>query len=244
MKIINTIAVSQSGKVRNNNEDALLIDDNNALWLVADGMGGHACGEVASDLAIQTVKTNLSQGATLKQSIITAHHEILTQGQLNPQQKGMGTTLVAVQKNKHRYNISWAGDSRVYFFANTLQQLTNDHTFVQDMVFREVLTPEEAETHDKNNLINRSLGMENGIFKVDSIQFKPKQSGLLFLCTDGVSDYVNNKELAKLFEQTNNIQKLSALITSAVMATAAGDNFSFILIEFTVGLTTKWRNFF
>lgn len=242
MQIIHTIAVSQVGKVREHNEDALFFNESAGLWLVADGMGGHASGEVASELAIKTVSSCLQTGENIKLAIESAHKEILHQGQLNPEQKGMGTTIVAAQLKQYGFNIGWVGDSRAYCYDKKLTQLTTDHTFVQDMVYREVFTPEEAEIHVQRNLINRSLGMENGLLKVDACIFKPKKSGYLLLCSDGVSDYANRETLQSVFKQHSDIKNLADAITTQVLSTEAGDNFSFILVEFTVSLLRKWRN--
>ncbi|MGX5174005.1 PP2C family protein-serine/threonine phosphatase [Aliikangiella sp. IMCC44653] len=234
MEIIKTISVTHIGKVRDHNEDAVLCDNQSGLWIVADGMGGHASGEVASSLAIETVKNKLQAGADLKESIKTAHSEILSQGENNPEQKGMGTTIVAAHLKKDGFKIGWVGDSRAYIFGKKLEQLTFDHSFVQDMVFREVLTPEEAEVHPKRNLINRSLGIVNATLKVDTIDFKPKSSGVLFLCSDGVSDYVDSRALSEVFLESKSLEQLKNNISRSVMDTEAGDNFSFILIEFKV----------
>jgi serine/threonine protein phosphatase PrpC len=244
LQIIKSIAVSEIGKVREHNEDALYSNDAQGLWTVADGMGGHASGEIASKLAIDTVTKQVNSGDDIAQAIMQAHQAILNQANDNPDQKGMGTTLVSVLKQKAGFNIAWVGDSRAYYYDGKLQQLTSDHTFVQDMVYREVLTPEEADTHHKRNLINRSLGMGKGRFKVDSFLFKPKRSGFLLICSDGVSDYIDRKSLEKIFEQSAVINNISESISSAVMASIAGDNFSYILVEFTVGFMRQWRNRF
>lgn len=242
MQVINSIAVSKVGNIRTNNEDAIVYDQDAGFWIVADGMGGHSCGEVASELAVTTVSTALRESGELKAAIELAHQSILQQSELNPEQKGMGTTLVAAQQTKNGFKLGWVGDSRAYCYAYKLRQLTADHTFVQDMVYREVLTPEEAESHVQRNLINRSLGMEKGAFKVDSFLFKPKKSGFLLLCTDGVSDYVNSVELEKIFQQYNDIQSLADAIIYQVLITEAGDNFSFVLVEYKLGFISQWCN--
>ena len=247
MVTISSIAVSQVGKIREHNEDAVLVGDNNGLWVLADGMGGHASGEVASQLAIDVVAEKVAQQPDLKQAIADAHQQILAQAESNPEQQGMGTTIVAACKNRHGFNIAWVGDSRAYLYekctrAPGLKQITTDHTFVQDMVYREVLTAEEAENHPQGNLINRSLGMTEGRFKVDEIQLRPKSTGYLLLCSDGVSDYISHEQLQVAFSQAEKLEEIAEAINGAVLETEAADNFSFIIVLFEPGKLSQWRN--
>ena len=239
--IIKSISISQTGKVRDHNEDSLYIDDKLGLWLIADGMGGHACGEVASDLAIKTITEETKQ-KPLNLAIKKAHHHILEQGQKKTKQKGMGTTIVAAQAIKTGFKIAWVGDSRAYLFAAELEQITIDHTFVQDLVRREVLTQEEAANHPQRNLIVRSLGMEQGTFYVEEITIKPKMSGYLLLCSDGVTDYLADDQLHALFKQSLSLKDMATQLAAAVLETDAGDNFSFVIIDFKLKWPTKWFN--
>ncbi len=244
---VKSLAVSQTGKVREHNEDAVFVDDKSGLWLVADGMGGHACGEVASALAAETVSRSMADGVGLSEAIELAHRSILEQSKLHPEQQGMGTTIVAAQLLRAGFKIVWVGDSRAYLFngkpkTRKLGQISADHTFVQDMVYREVLTAEEAINHPQGNLINRSLGMTEGRFKVDSIKVKPETPGYLLLCSDGVSDYISDQQLQSSFEQAQSLEVISDAISDAVLKTEAADNFSFVLIEFHVDGLAKFRN--
>lgn len=244
---VKSLAVSQTGKRREHNEDAVFVDEQSGLWLVADGMGGHACGEVASVLATEIVSTSTAKGTELGEAINHAHLSILEQAQTQPEQQGMGTTIVAAQSLKTGFKIAWVGDSRAYMFNGTpktgkLRQITTDHTFVQDMVYREVLTTEEAVNHPRGNLINRSLGMVKGRFKVDSVKVYPETTGHLLLCSDGVSDYLSQQQIQTPFEQAKTLQEIADAISIAVLNTEAADNFSFILVAFEINGLTKWRN--
>ena len=241
---IESIAVSQVGKVREHNEDSLHVDDTNGLWLVADGMGGHASGEVASDIAVTVIPDKIKAKGTLSEAITFAHQTILLQGQQHPEQKGMGTTIVAAQSLTNGFNIAWVGDSRIYCFDNKLKQLTIDHTFVQDMIYREVLTPEEAENHPNSNLINRCMGMENKRFSVDSKKILPKHDGYLLLCSDGVSDYVSASELALIFKKNKSLQNIASSLENAVLNSDAADNFSFIILKYKASFLLKLLNCF
>ena len=231
---VTSAALSAVGKVREHNEDAYHADDASGLWVIADGMGGHACGEVASQLAVSVIAEAVAAGVTLEGAISQAHQRILSQGEENAEQSGMGTTAVAVQRVKSGFSVAWSGDSRAYIYDGQLQQITMDHTFVQDMVYREVLTLEEADGHPKRNLLNCSLGMQNGRFRVGVERILPNQSGYIMLCSDGVSDYVLREKLQQIFAGAQSLEQLSGNIKEAVMASEAADNFTFILLQYSV----------
>lgn len=242
--LIKSVAVSQVGKVREHNEDTVYVDNERGLWIVADGMGGHACGEVASQLAIEVVSNSVSEGAKLINTVSSAHQAILDQTKAQPEQKGMGTTLVAATGVNGGFNLAWVGDSRAYLFneENNLKQITIDHSFVQDMVERKVLTAEEAIGHPQSNLISRSLGMLGRGFGVDEVNVYPKSSGLLFLCSDGVTDYLPYEQLQPLFKKPKPLQDIADSICNSILETEAADNFSFILISFEINGLAKWHN--
>ena len=242
MITVKSLASSHNGKVREHNEDAVYADDQRGLWIVADGMGGHASGEVASQLTVDTIATAIANKKTLQEAIIMSHQAILSQAQENPNQKGMGTTVVAAQRFKTGFKIAWVGDSRINLITDRLQQLSIDHSFVQDMVSREILTAEEAQNHPQKNLLVRSLGMEERRFKVDELMIFPKSSGILLLVSDGVSDYLQEQELQTIFKQTETLAKNMADIEQAVLNTEAADNFSVVAIEFKLDKREKWQN--
>lgn len=239
---ITSLAISQVGKIRSLNEDDYSCDDKSGQWIVADGVGGHACGDVASKLAIKVTNDSLARGMDLKQAISKAHQEVLAQVSQNPEQSGMGTTLVAAQLSNNAFNLAWIGDSRIYQYQvkSQLQQISIDHSLVQELISRNVLTEQEAMSHPQRNVINRSIGMAQNSIDIDEINFTPQHSGYLLLCTDGVSDYVNYNQLQSFFETSNSIEKIAKLITDAVLDTEAGDNFTFILVKFDLNIS-KWR---
>ena len=244
MLTIESVALSHVGKVRKHNEDAIHIDDEGGLWLVADGMGGHASGEVASNIAISSIPKKIEEKMSLTDAIACAHQNILLQGQENSEQTGMGTTIVAAKLTTNGFYIAWIGDSRIYCIDRKVIQLTVDHTFVQDMVYREILTPEEAQKHQNSNLINRSLGMENGRFKVDSKRVLPVRDGYLLLCSDGVSDYLSITELSNMVDKRKSLQSIADVIETAILSSEAGDNFSFVIVKYQLSFWVKLINMF
>jgi len=230
------------GKVRENNEDAIAFDDDSGYWIVADGMGGHVYGEVASQMAVEITAKSLSEGKTSKQAILAAHKAILERAETENDKFGMGTTIVVLTQSKKCFDVTWCGDSRAYLYDGAITQLTYDHTLVQDMVFREILTEEEAAVHPKRNLVNSSLGMIKGNLRIDVENIAPTNDGYLLLCSDGVSDYVLQPALQQIFQENSTLDKIDEAIRSAVLTTEAADNFSYIIVRFGVNMTASLLN--
>ena len=237
-------SVSEIGKVYQHNEDALYTDDKLGVWLVADGMGGHSNGAVASQLAVSTISAEIGRGLNHIEAILSAHENIAEQVEIQADKKAMGTTVVSAQIKRSGFNIAWVGDSRAYLYDGEFRQLTIDHSYVQDMVFRGVLTAEEAATNEHRNLINRSLGMTSAKLRVDNLTLFPNKPGILFLCSDGVSDFLTESELLALFSADASLKQMSEKIRAAVMETEAADNFSFIMINYELSLFNRLVNKF
>ena len=238
---VTSFSTSHTGKVRTRNEDAVSADDK-GLWFVADGMGGHACGDLASQIAKQTIVLGMENKTSLQTAIELAHANILKEGQQDETKKGMGTTIVAASAEGNKFRIAWVGDSRAYAFQKNLEQLTLDHTFVQDMVFREVLTKSEAANHPQNNLLNRSLGMLGKKLTVEQLLFRPTQNGYVLLCSDGISDYLTDEQISACFLNAENEQAVAETLKKTVLETEAGDNFSFVIIHYKLPFFAKGLN--
>lgn len=241
-----SVAVSEVGHVRAHNEDAVFSDDDLGLWLVADGMGGHASGEVASRMAIDGISQAVGAGNSLVDAIQSVHLDIITAGEADAEHRGMGTTIVAIQQQRLGFKITWAGDSRAYGIerGGEFTQLNYDHSFVQDMVFRGVLTKEEAETHEQKNLINQALGMASlEQIRVGEQQLRPQKDGLLLICSDGVSDMLSDELMADIIKLDNtSLEVLSEQLKETVLSTEANDNFSYILLHYQLGAIVRWGN--
>jgi len=246
---IRSLGVSEAGHVRLNNEDAILADDTRGLWLVADGMGGHAAGEIASQLAIDTVLAEIDKGVALIPAIEQAQQTILADVEQHPERKGMGSTLVAVRLRRSRLELAWVGDSRVYQWQEGGQRqdsdftpLSVDHSYVQDMVLRGVLTEDEAQHHPQRNLVRQALGMKLACIKIDSRRVYPSRAGGLLLCSDGVSDMLSRSQLANILTQDISLQDKLESLRQAVLNTEAADNFSAIVISYEPSVTHRLTN--
>lgn len=238
--------VSESGHVRGSNQDCLLADTAQGLWLVADGMGGHAGGEVASHIAITQVPSALDEGCSLMAAFDRAHQAIIAQSQQQPELAGMGTTLVAVQQQGRHMQFAWVGDSRIYHWPNAgeLKQVTVDHSFVQDMVIRGVLSPAEAQQHPQKNLISKSLGrVGQSNSAAECMPLKLAAQGLVLLCTDGVTDMLTTSNIKTALATQGSVEDKAAALRSALLATEAADNFSFILLQYHCSRLARLMNF-
>jgi len=203
------------GQVREKNEDAFLIDESRRLFLVADGMGGHAGGGFASshaaeavleDLKRQEEKQDMTQplkddpGHTLAQlqlqhALRQTNEALFQQSMTDSQLRGMGTTLTALKFDERYANLAHVGDSRAYLIRDgALGQLTSDHSWVQEQVRSGVLTPEEARLHPLKNIITRSMGHEREV-TVDLFKEEYRIGDRYLLCSDGLTNMVVDDEI-------------------------------------------------
>jgi protein phosphatase len=237
-------AQTHTGLVREHNEDAVFADDQGGVYLVADGMGGHAHGEVASALAVDIIPQELAQGSSLSDAVSAAHRAISTAGIDEESQKsGMGTTAVCAQIRQGRLEVAWVGDSRAYFCAEpgrseeSLQQLTRDHSYLEFLIESGQLSPEQAINHPKRNIVTQSLGMGEPV--VDTVKPELLASGVLLLCSDGLTDLVADGYIEALLSETASDArgdlkgKAQALIERA-LALGGKDNISVVLVKIQV----------
>ncbi len=225
------------GMRRTNNEDAIYINEQKNLYLVADGMGGCNAGEVASSTAISAfveAMENAENGEILDKmisAVTQCNKKVYQKSRENIEFLDMGTTLVAVTIENEKMFVVHVGDSRVYLFReNNLQQITTDHSYVMELVKIGSITREEAEVHPKRNIITRAIGIREDV-EADTIIEDMKQGDKILLCTDGLSNMVSKGEMTKiLIEQCSTEEKVKKLV---VLANEKGglDNISLILIE-------------
>lgn len=241
-------ALTDAGRVRANNEDALDWDTDAGLFLVADGMGGCNAGEVASRLAVRMVLAEFRQlplslpaqpgcapvlsppAMRLCTAILKANRAVFEASLQQPEYAGMGTTLVAVLFHGQRAIIASIGDSRVYRFrGGELTQLTVDHTVLQEQIEFGLITPEQARLMGGRGLITRALGVEPGL-DVD-VQEQPLVAGDLYLlCTDGLFDMIGDGEIAQILAQCqDNAQRAAQELVAAANAAGGYDNITVML---------------
>lgn len=190
---------SDVGRVRRHNEDSFAAREDLGLWVVADGMGGAAGGEVASAIVVEVVPRAVEQGADLSEAIAQANRSILDAVAAGRGKAGMGSTVVAAQMNGRDYTVAWVGDARAYVWGDGLERVSRDHSRVQELLDAGMISEAEARNHPHRSVITRVLGGPDGT-AADAEQIsgslKPGQS--LLLCSDGLTSEVRDEEIAEV----------------------------------------------
>lgn len=220
------------GKLRKNNQDAVILG--NGLAGVADGMGGHNGGEIASaglrDGLLRETKDLLPDGEALKEAVRKVNYELWEQQENDASLSGMGTTLTVLWPSKGKMIIGQIGDSRAYLFRNgELSQVTNDHSMVADMVRKGVLTEEQAACHPMRNYITRAVGTEENI-ETDLTIHDRKQGDRWLVCSDGLYGMITRSQLNQMI-QTEDLEKAADEMLQAAMQGGGKDNISLVLLQ-------------
>ena len=200
-----TFSITDVGMVRQVNQDYVYTTDNPIgplpnLFVVADGMGGHKAGDYASKYTVEVMKRELAQSEekdvekALVSAIEKANREIIKKASEDEHLKGMGTTVVAATIVDHMMYFANVGDSRLYLINQGITQLTKDHSLVEEMVRLGGIKPEEAKHHPDKNIITRAIGAKNNV-DVDFYEHRLKRGDIILMCTDGLSNMVEDEEL-------------------------------------------------
>ncbi|ARN75370.1 PP2C family protein-serine/threonine phosphatase [Oceanicoccus sagamiensis] len=229
--MINIIGATHPGQ-REHNEDCFAVDMQLGLGLVADGMGGYACGEVASELVKTTVEAAAANNEGLREALARAHAVVKATAEADPDKQGMGSTAIAFKLQGLDYDIAWVGDSRAYLWDGKamLKQITRDHSYVENLLASGTISYEEAINHPNRNLITQAVGVsgEDGLeIGVASGRLAPGQQ--LMICSDGLVDEVLDYDIAKLMAQAQTPDEaLNSLVRAAVVA-GGHDNITVVI---------------
>jgi len=251
---------SDVGRVRTNNEDSFRIVEALNLFILSDGMGGEAHGEVASAMAVdvinkycesekedsgatvlEEVPANInSQTRKLKNAVAQANFQIFQSAQKNPEQRGMGATITALWLKDTLMSIAHVGDSRAYLLrSGNLQQLTNDHSLVAEQVRRGLITPQQAEESEMQSVLLRALGAHPEVeIDTDEVEIIPRD--VLLLCSDGLTRMVTEPEIAGAL-QAETIPSAAAERLIALANENGGiDNVTVIVVRFEDDANKSW----
>lgn len=224
------------GLIRKQNEDAAWYDEKRGIYAIADGMGGHLAGEVASSMAMDAVRTLAASHRTagiraLEDMVRDAHEAIAAHAAAHSECAGMGTTLSVLWRGGSFAYIAHVGDSRIYRLREgSLERITQDHSLVEELVRAGVITDEEARTHPRRNVITRALGTQ-GDNEPDILVTDIRKGDVFLLCTDGLNSMVDDAAIEKTLRDNDPEHAADSLIEQA-LAAGGQDNVTVLICSF------------
>jgi protein phosphatase len=246
-------AVSDVGRKRKGNEDALILNEEQKLYVVADGMGGHAAGEVASRVAVEAIAEFVAltggnqeitwpfglddsisyEGNRLKTAVRHANSRVLEATRESAEYEGMATTVAAVLVDGETANLAHVGDSRIYLYhGGTIEQLTRDHSWVNEQIETGAISPEQARSHPLRNVVTRALGGRADLL-VDIQARRMAPGDILLLCSDGLTTMVQDAEIARILgEAGGDVQRAAAALVREANEKGGEDNITVLLLKF------------
>ena len=259
MSALEMVAVTDVGMKRDHNEDCVGIDLPSGIAVLADGMGGHNAGEVASAMAVDLISrllkdglkrfpqgqldedTGFSKEALLaRNSAVTANNVIIETAQAKPECSGMGTTVVVAVFYGDRVAVAHVGDSRMYLLRDEyLSHVTEDHSLIQEQVRRGLLTAEDARNSSIKNLVTRALGVEQDV-EADVVEDLARVGDLYMMCSDGLTDVVPDEAIRlTMIEHGNHLQACAQALIDLANDAGGPDNISVILIRVKGSISRK-----
>lgn len=254
------ICQTDVGQVRDHNEDYVSSDDRIGLAVLADGMGGLNAGEVASSMTVHLLMDELRaftegesdiqyelsenglspRALVVQRAIEKANSAVFHVSQTQPHCEGMGTTIIVSMFYDNKVAIGHIGDSRVYRFRdNKLSQVTKDHSFVQELVDKGLYTADEARASSKKNVVTRALGVAPEV-EPEVHEYKVKPGDVFLLCSDGLTDLVNDEDIEKSFRELgSNLSATAGHLVEVANASGGKDNISVVLIKVNKSFPAK-----
>lgn len=237
-----TCAKTDVGKVRKKNEDSVFLSDEKVeildnLYIIADGMGGHNAGEVASSSAIEyfidylkTNKVQLDTECTLLDGIFSLNKKIYDRSKNEIEHKGMGTTITLCTIKDNVAYFGHVGDSRAYLISKgEITQITTDHTYVNEMVLKGLMTKEQAIIDPSRNLVTRAIGIGETVM-VDYIEKEVSKGDIIVMCSDGLSGMISDEKINDIIQNSSDIESCSTTLINEALQNGGTDNISVILI--------------
>ena len=249
---IDVVGRTDEGQIRDHNEDYISDNPTLGIAVLADGMGGLNAGEVASSMAVHLLMEELTayrlgdsqlaaelahsdsdlpiEAQVVRKAVENANDAVFHTSQTQPQCKGMGTTIVASLFYNNKISVAHIGDSRVYLFrGGALEQVTKDHSFVQELIDKGLYTKEEARTSDKKNVVTRALGVAPFV-EVECHEYETQVGDIYLMCSDGLHDMVPDRDIERAFiELGGNMKELANYLVDLANANGGKDNVSVIL---------------
>lgn len=237
-----TYSLTDMGLTRDMNQDYFFTSEEPLghlpnLFLVADGMGGHSAGDFASRSTVETIVKEVKKcrkrepEAILEKAIAAANTALLEHTKTHPEMKGMGTTVVAATYCGDKLLVANVGDSRLYLVGNKIRQITEDHSFVMEMVRMGEITKEQARNHPDKNIITRAVGAESEV-KIDFFRVKLRQGDKILLCSDGLTNMVKNSEIKTVLNQEEmSLKDKVELLVDTANKNGGKDNITVVVVD-------------
>ena len=220
------------GCLRDHNEDSLAVSP--PLYVVADGMGGHAAGEVASEIAVNTIVATVPAHADaqgLADAVVEANREVIEASHDERGREGMGCTVTAAMLEGERLVIAQVGDSRAYLMhKGELQQVTRDHSLMAELIEAGDITPEEARVHPKRSVITRALGSDP-LMQPDIYELNVEAGDRLLLCSDGLSTMLTDDKIASTLSRIGDAQRCASQLVNEAIEAGGYDNITVIVVD-------------
>ena len=243
--MLSSYAMTDVGRTRVVNQDYVFsclepVGNLPNLFIVADGMGGHQAGDFASSYSVkkflESVSLSLQKNPhkIFEDAIRYANRELIEKAKANPELKGMGTTLVALTIIGDKAYVANVGDSRLYCMEEVLTQITVDHSLVQEMIRIGELTKEDARLHPDKNIITRAVGAGRDI-NADFFEFSLTEKSILLMCSDGLSNMVEDEQLAILLKSAKTPEKVGKKLIDTANQNGGKDNIAVIVINVDSG---------
>jgi len=235
--MLRAAASTDVGLRRRINEDRYALAPELGLYLVADGMGGHTAGQVASELAadaaLQAIRAlegaSASLAEKLRYAVASANRAIYTMAREKPELAGMGTTLVCLLSGQGRAALAHVGDSRAYLVrGERIRQLTDDHSIVGELLRRNEISEDAAKEHPHRHVLTRALGVRRAV-EPDLAELTPQAGDLFVLCSDGLTNHVEDHEIAKAVTQEEDLQEACERLIDLANGRGGEDNTTIIV---------------
>ena len=234
-------SVTDVGQKRQVNQDYVYASEEPVgnlpnLFVVADGMGGHNAGDFASSFAVQTLVHTIQEDENqnpikiIRNAVEEANRKVLEESKLHVEMSGMGTTMVLVTIIDDYAYVANVGDSRLYLIEDQILQITKDHSLVQEMVRRGLITKEEAREHPDKNIITRVLGIGPEI-EVDFFDIHLKENSVLLLCSDGLSNMVSDEDIWRIVNTSREMKEAGMRLVSLANENGGKDNIAVVLVQ-------------
>ena len=239
---MDTYCITDIGKRRSMNEDCVYASDQPVgnlpnLLIVADGMGGHNAGELASRFTVESIVDYIGKAAEdrpiplLSHAIHQANETGIEKAKTEKSLEGMGTTVVAATIQGSYLYVANVGDSRLYLIDKDITQITRDHSLVEEMIRVGELKREDARTHPDRNVITRAIGVKEPV-RIDFFDMKLEKGDIILLCSDGLTNMVEDRDILKLVKKSGSLKEAASRLVTEANKNGGKDNISVVLAEY------------